>query len=220
MMETFGRFEFDPQGSGIDAAYVWESFQAPLLPLTQTDPDAFVTSLAEAVVHVGGWAAYGAAHTVMNLLDGRLDHSSYRAILEVSLQFLRDNGVPNNRLNGYEWEFWLNNQGQSEPWLPGRPTPQQGSVTDLDADEVRRIAQLNADKESNVIYVRHDNGNGYVAVIDSVRSSEDPQRVQTAWLGAETLHDLYLGVGETLQAPPYWFDEELEAYFPLGKAKI
>lgn len=220
MMETFGRFEFDPQESGIDAAYVWDSLQAPLLPLTQTDPDAFVTSLAEAVIPVGGWAAYGAARTVMNLLDGKLDHPSYHAILQASLQFLRDNGVPNNRLNGYEWQFWLDHEGRTEPWLVGRPAPEQGSVSELQPGELRRIAQVTADAESNVICVRHGDEQGYVAVIDSVRSSDDQQRVQTVWLGAGTLHDLYVRIGESLQVPPYWVDAELEPYFPLSRPEI
>ena len=93
------------------------------MPLARADPDAFVTSLAAAVLPVGGWAVYGAAHTGYNLLETGFDHPEFDRLQSASLQFLRERGVPKSRVTGDEWQFWLSHQGKTEPWLVGAQAP-------------------------------------------------------------------------------------------------
>lgn len=221
MMDEVGRFECDPQGSGIDANRVWAELQAPLLAFAQADPRRFVTELANVVVPAGGWPAYGAHRTIANLLGGDYKHQAYDAILTVALDFLRANGVPNSRLSGYEWQFWLNTRGCTEPWLRGRhaPSADKAAISPLAHDQMRRIAQLTAASDSNVIYVGHRDG-GFMAVVEARMSDEDDRRIRNDWMGAPTLHQLYQTIGEALQVPPFWADPELEPYFPLPRPTI
>jgi hypothetical protein len=55
---------------------------------------------------VGGWAVYGAARTVTELLDAHFDHPAHDALRTASLQFLRERGVPNSMLAGNELNYW------------------------------------------------------------------------------------------------------------------
>jgi hypothetical protein len=219
MMEEFGRFEFDPPGSGIDGSRVWNDLQSPLLPFAQSNPSGFVESLAKTTIPIGGWAVYGAARTVANLVDPEFESPAHDSLRNGSLQFLRDNGVPNNRLSAYEWQYWVSHRGGEEPWLVARPLPSDTTITPLDEAEVRRIVQIFPDSDSNIILVRRDHDR-YVSVIDARQSEEDPSRVQNDWLVSSSLADLYRQVAESFQIPTFWADPELEVYFPFPSPKI
>lgn len=58
-LEAFGRFEFDPEGSGVDAIG-HPNAEYPLLQIAKQDPDRFLAALASATVPIGGWTVYGA----------------------------------------------------------------------------------------------------------------------------------------------------------------
>ena len=115
MMSMVGRFEFDPEGSNVDVAEFSEIYPL-LLPLAQADSREFVATLAQATLPAGGWAVYGGARTVANLLGWEFDHSDYRAMLSAALHHVRDSGVSREKLNSYEWRFWLDNEGGAETW--------------------------------------------------------------------------------------------------------
>jgi hypothetical protein len=115
IMAAVGRFEFDPQGDDADAKVVSEIFPT-LYPIAQSNPDEFIAALAGAVVPVGGWAVYGGAKTVFNLLGRKVDHPDYRSMLSTGLHFLRDRGASKGDLDSYEWEFWVQNEGGPESW--------------------------------------------------------------------------------------------------------
>jgi hypothetical protein len=107
-METFGRMEFYWEDSSIDRSRIWDDFATVVYPMAEADPEGFISHLAEAVVPVGGWAAYGAERTLFNLSSPvNKESPAYHAILTASLNFLRENGVPNLMLSGYEWEYWI-----------------------------------------------------------------------------------------------------------------
>ncbi len=90
-----------------------------LFPLAQADPEMFLTELAQAVLPVGGWAVYGAEHVARSLLGSSIfQHSSYIALMDASLSFLRASGVPPARLNGYEWNSWVDSGGTIDTWFP------------------------------------------------------------------------------------------------------
>jgi hypothetical protein len=113
MMERFGRYEFNPQTSGVDPADMGQ-LMAELYPFASADPDGFLVSLAEAVLPVGGLVVYGASHTIWELLSSSTSaqqHPSYKAIMSASLAFLRTNGVSPMMLRGYERDYWLASGG-------------------------------------------------------------------------------------------------------------
>ncbi len=116
MMETFGRFDFDPQSSDLDSSWVWRELQQPLGPWAREDPNGFVTAMAEALVPVGGWAAYGGVHTGYNFLDSEYQYPEWDRLQEASLRFLRDRGLSTYYLTGYEMQFWTAHQGRTQPW--------------------------------------------------------------------------------------------------------
>lgn len=219
-MERFGRFEHDPVGSDIDAARVWEELQQPFLEFAQTDPVRFARALADAVLPAGGFALFGAARTVWNLVGS--DHSSpaYDTVRMAALEFFQANGVPSNRLSGDDWRFWQCNRG--EPWLVGRPrpTPQAARIPPLAPGELRRIARLGAAPDANVLYAGAAPGGGFVAVVDAPRSETDPTRCRFDWATADTLYDLYVQVGEAFQTPVHWVADELGPFIPLPAPRI
>jgi hypothetical protein len=160
MTEQFGRHEFDSMGSDLAAFSVWQNLVSPLATYAQTDTAGFVRELAEAVIPAGGWAVYGGARLVGELLDPKLPDPNYHVLMTHSLDFLRACGVPPLKVSGYEWQFWANNKGKVEPWLQARPTPpeSQASLTRLGVDEMRRLVQLEEASDSNVIYARYGRG--------------------------------------------------------------
>jgi hypothetical protein len=58
-LEAFGRFEYDPQGSDVDAIG-HPNAEYPLLQMAKQNPDEFLAALSSATIPIGGWTAYGA----------------------------------------------------------------------------------------------------------------------------------------------------------------
>lgn len=223
MMERFGRFEFDPQGSSEDEARAMGSIEPKLFPFASTDPEGFLVALAEAVLPVGGWAAYGAERIIWSLLGQSFSQRPlYKAIMSSSLEFLRTNGVPPMRLNDYEWNHWLDSGGTIDTWISRRPipSPEEAPISELQPGETRRVTQLTSEPDSSMILVRRDGEGRYCALIDNKWSDEDPHRVQRVWKSTESLYELYIQIGLAMQVPTYWYDRELEPYFPLPRPRI
>lgn len=221
-LEQFGRFSLDPMRCVVPSERIWGDIVAPLFPLSQVDPVKFVADLKDRVLNVGGWPVFGAARMVIELLGGRLADPAYHQLQSAALQFLRDRGVPNLRLAGYEWEFWRDNAGKNEPWLVGKPKPTagEGPIADLAPGELRCIARLTDDSASNLILVCSTENVGYAAVVDAPYSDDDPTRSQSVWKNAATLSDLYWEIGCAFQVPTYWYHAELEPYFPLPPPRL
>jgi hypothetical protein len=226
MMERFGRYEFNPQASAVDPADIGR-LMADLYPFASADPDGFLVALAGAVLPVGGWTAYGASRTIWELLSPLASvsirqHPSYNAIMNAALEFLRTNGVPPMMVKGYEWDYWVNNGGTSDTWIPRRPipSPDEAPISELQPGETRRVTQRTSEPDSNMILVRRDGEDRYCALIDAKWSDEDPRRVQNEWKFAESLYELYIQIGLAMQVPTYWYDRELEPYFPLQRPRI
>ena len=148
-MERFGRFEYYKTDSGEDPGAIYNDVIAPLYPLATSDPHAFLGALAQQASARGGWAAYGAGHALWELLTGDVrdqlrDDPAYRAVMDASLQFLRDNGVPPMRVTGYEWDYWVDAGGSAQTWLPPLPLPRRDTtlLTELRPGEERPVARL------------------------------------------------------------------------------
>lgn len=215
MMERFGRSELNPAAAAEPDP--WTDLQAPLLAFARADPDGFTAVLARAVLPVGGWAATGAERTVWNLLPPESRRGpAYEALLDATVEFLRQSGLPPARTISSHWEHWVSRGGTVETWLPiiEPPAREAARLTPLRPGEPRPLARLAADAEANLILVRAE-GDHYEAIIEQPRSDTDRRRVWSVLRTAESQYDLYLDIGLSLQAPQGWHDPELAPFFPL-----
>ena len=224
-MELFGRFEFDPRGTGvgqgIDPGQIG-MIEPELYPVASANPTAFTRALGDAMLPVGGWALYGAFRLIRSLLGLDYSDPAADAIRMAGLQWLRDNNVPPMRVAEVDLEFWLKHRENDEPWLPTQPGyhPEDASITDLEIGEARRIVQLTDAPDSNVLLAYRTGEREYVSVIDAPYSDEDSRRSQRIGVQAESLRDLYTQVGAGLQMLPYWCDSELAAFIPYDRPRI
>jgi hypothetical protein len=219
-MERFGRHEIDPVRSRDDGYAVFQATQEPLLNAVRDNPQEFITALADACVPVGGWAAYGADRTVVNLIDSTPGGEDWFRILDASIRFLRSNFVPPMRVPPYAWERFLDQGGTGNTWLELRTPPDRDAVrlTPLGDGEIRRVVKLGPEPDANVILVQRA-GESYVALVDARWSDEDPTRSQSEWKHAADLYDLYLDIAWSSQVWD-WADPEIEPFFPAPKALI
>ena len=58
-LEPYGRFAFDPQGSGVDPLTLMTN-EYDFLLLRRNDPDRFIAEIAAAAIPAGGWTLLGA----------------------------------------------------------------------------------------------------------------------------------------------------------------
>jgi hypothetical protein len=106
-LEQFGRFEFDPQGSGVDPIGL-PSAEYPLMQMAKQDPGGFMAALAAATVPIGGWTVYGAMRLIWNfgLAEPDVPQADSDAISMAALQFIHDSGYPRERLTPRDLAFW------------------------------------------------------------------------------------------------------------------
>jgi hypothetical protein len=226
-MIRFGRFEYYKNASGENASDIYRDIIAPMYEAASADPAVFVESLRHQTAGEGGWAAYGAAHLVWEVLSSDqlaqlTDDSSYKAIAHASLEFLRASGAPPKMLTGYEWKHWIASGGTIDTWIPPRqlPSREAATISALRDGEVRPVARVSEEPDANVILVCRNPDGKYAALIDARQSDEDPQRSQSQWKLADDLYGLYADIGASLQTPPPWHDQDLEPFFPLPAPAI
>jgi hypothetical protein len=106
-LEPFGRFEFDPQGSGVDAIGL-PSADYTLMETAKADPDGFIAALSSATLPLGGWTAYGAMKLIwhLGLTDPDVPHEDADSIRLAALQFVRGSGYGWEHLTLQERAFW------------------------------------------------------------------------------------------------------------------
>jgi hypothetical protein len=63
-------------------------------------------------------------------------------------------------------------------------------------------------------------GGTYLTIVDAPWGDENRRRVQSDHLSAASQYDLYLQLARALQMPPFWYDPELEPFFPYPKPKV
>ena len=220
LMERYGRHDIDVTRSADDAADVFAATQQPLLQLALDGPERLVSELSERCAPVGGWAAYGAERTIVNLIGVPTPSAAWLRLLDASMAFLRENDVPPMRVPPYMWSHFLHTGGSANTWIPLRPPPDRATtrVAPLLDGEERPVVKLGPEPDANVVVVVRD-GNVHRALVDSRQSDDDPTRVRTEWKEAVDLYDLYLDIAWTAQI---WHsaDAELEPFFPAPRARI
>jgi hypothetical protein len=114
-LEPFGRSEYDPQGSGVDATG-HPNAEYPLLEMAKEDPEGFLGALASEAIPVGGWTVYGAMRLAWHfgLLKADSPRDDADAIGLAALQFVRDGGCRWEQLNMDERALW--NRAAGHGW--------------------------------------------------------------------------------------------------------
>jgi hypothetical protein len=92
------------------------SFHEELESLAADDQRAWVEALSQAIVPVGGVAAYGASTLVMLSLGHPVEFDAYCRLLDMALDYLRAEGVPEVELSGNERSYWRRKH-PDEVWL-------------------------------------------------------------------------------------------------------
>jgi hypothetical protein len=119
ILEQYGRWEFDPQGSGVAAPRIGDDpLEVALYLLAQPDHDAFIRAVAAVAIPTGGWALYGGTRAVWNSVGTDVQHPDYLAMLDGSIEFIRRQGYGMMHLAGFEIERWNQTRGQVEEWRP------------------------------------------------------------------------------------------------------
>ncbi len=110
-MEMLGRFEIDPQGSGVDAGDIYSICLAPLRAYAESNPEGFMNDLRITLLPKGGRAVYGGACCIVELLGYSLQDPNYLALLDAAIDVKREMGLSSGHLKGYEWSRWLETHG-------------------------------------------------------------------------------------------------------------
>jgi hypothetical protein len=192
-------------------------FHEELESLAPDDQKAWVESLGQAIVPVGGVAAYGASTLVMLSLNHPVELDAYCRLQDAALDYLRAEGVPEVELSGYERSYWRGKH-PDEAWLqpaPSRPT--ESSLTALAVGEERKLSVADASPDSKAIYVLHPAEGKYVWALD--RPSEDGAgRIREERGQAGSLGEIYAELGENLP-PSHWLDPEFAQFlsFPYSR---
>lgn len=186
----------------------------------------FLDELTAAAERGGDWAFVGAMCVAWNFVDDEhRQDPRYLAILERALDTLRRDGVAYPAVPPFALEHWYVRHGRDgirpKGWpsaLTDVPVPGPGEepdVTDLPADEARRMVQNHAGDQSNVIYAERRDDATVVAVIDGVDVA-DGVRKRWEWPGVEAAdyRSFLRELGERLVTPPYWTHDDLAPYIP------
>jgi hypothetical protein len=114
-LEAFGRFEYDPQESGVEATG-HPNADYSLLTTAKQDPDGFIAALTRSALPVGGWTVYGAMRLAWHfgLLKPETPLADADALGLAALQFVHGIGGTWENLNIDERALW--NRASAQPW--------------------------------------------------------------------------------------------------------
>ena len=180
-----------------------------------------IAALAEVIVPVGGWSAYGATVTVTDGAGIPLEDANFCALLDASLDFQRKSGVWESQLAPYETIRWKQ-QHPGETWLEPQPPPtaEEASITPLEVGEGRPIGRITPAADSNTIYVVRRLPDEYVWFLDYADDeSSTGGRLRDQRGSFPTLYELYRDLGQNGPLPPMWIDDEFKAFlrFPYPR---
>ena len=103
-LETFGRYEFDARGSGIDGTRVWDDCVAPFTADARADPDGFLTDLRALIAHDrNGFVTFGAARLAWEIHSSEcLNLPAALPLIDAGIDFILARGLPTAHLTGFE----------------------------------------------------------------------------------------------------------------------
>lgn len=179
-------------------------FHRELESLASDDQKAWVEALSQAILPVGGVAAYGASTLVMQCLDHPVELGSYRRLLDTSLEYLRAEGVPEIELTGHERSYW-HAAHPDEAWRESvAAQPAESSLAPLAVGQERKVSVLDSSPDSKAIYVLRSAEGMYVWALD-MPSEDGSGRIREERGRASSLSEIYAELG-TNMPPSHWVD--------------
>ncbi len=185
-------------------------FHEELESLAADDQKAWVEALSQAIVPVGGVAAYGASTLVMLCLNHPTELDAYCRLLDAALDFLREKGVPEIQLTIGERSYWRGRHPDEAWQQPVTSRPAEPSLRPLEVGQERRLSVASASPDSKAIYVLHPAEGKYVWALD-MPSEDGSGRIREERGQASTLSELYAALGENLP-PSHWVDPEFAQF--------
>lgn len=191
-------------------------FHEELESLAEDDQRVWVEALSQAIIPVGGVAAYGASTLVQLCLSNPVELDAYCRLLDAALAFLRESGVPEIELTINERSYW-HRKHPDEVWLePVTARPAESSLTPLAVGQERRLCVADASSDSKAIYVLHPAEGRYVWALDM--PSEDGAGWTREERGhASSLSEIYIELGENLP-PSHWVDPEFAQFLSFPRS--
>ncbi|MDN3353858.1 hypothetical protein [Actinomadura sp. DC4] len=113
-MTLLGRFEIDPEGSGIGGMEIYDECIEPFTVFAGQNPDDFIAEIRAVALREKGIVAYGCACCVVEHLGRRNDNAAFLDILDLAIDYKRSLGLPRERFNDHELRRWAEVHG------PGR----------------------------------------------------------------------------------------------------
>jgi hypothetical protein len=113
-MERVGRHALTPGSPDYSQE---QEAQLPLFPFAQSDPEGFLTAVADTVTRRGGLAAYGAGCTAWNLLTSEArTGAAYDTIMDGAVAHARSSRVPTECMPPYMIEHFVKRGGVVAEW--------------------------------------------------------------------------------------------------------
>lgn len=108
-LSQYGRFQFDPQGSGIEPSRLGGgNFEYELYQLAQPDPAAFTSAVSDVATAAGGWALWGGAYAVWNAVGGSapIAQDDHREMVAAAVDFVLEQGYTMMHVPPFMAEAW------------------------------------------------------------------------------------------------------------------
>ena len=213
ILERYGRHRIAPHSSGEPSPLEpgWE----PIIPIefemkVRPEPQKYIEALAEVIIPIGGWAAYGAAELALDVAEHDLDNIAYRDLFVAGLHVRREAQVPWVMLNSFDHAYWAEAH-PNEEWLPERhPPPRERAVISaLEVNQERRVAEVSPGGDSKIIFITRPAPDRYAMVIE--HPQDDGTRTRGVMYEAGNLYDAYAGLGQQVIAH-FWNDPEFEPF--------
>jgi hypothetical protein len=191
--------------------------------------EQFLSELAATAEAGGDWALVGAFCVAANFVvrDAETPNARYLDLMDRALLVMRDDGVAFTVLPEFALRRWERVHGRAEygfpahwpSWREDLTLPALGdepAVTDLLEGEPRRLVQLIAASESNLVFAERRGDTGIAAVMDG--APVDGRRRRWDWfVFAETDYTAFLrelGERYVTATAVHWAHDDLKPYFP------
>jgi len=212
-----------------DPRFDWGAFLGPVhTPLMLGDRDRVIGELYDAAVNAEDReTAIVGAYRLLAEFNPELDDSRFLSLYDEALESMHAAGFSSGHLTRPEADRWIAVHGDLpssfdgiiEIEVPDRE--HSPPAKRLEAGASRMLALTEPLPQGNAFFAERSSDEAYVVYSERQQSADNPTRAryEEDQLGTfDSLEDLLRAVGEMFGTPPYWFDQDLEPYFPRRRS--
>ena len=233
LLAEFGGAELEARGRGRnveDPRFSWDTFHRHVcIPMTE-EPlrDRVIQEIyAAAQASPEPELATMGGYLVLAEFDFHMRNPRYLEMLDASLRLMRSRGFSSGHLRRYEADRWIETHGDLRTSFDGLvdvlpPEPDAAPETKtLGLGESRMLAKLGPGELDNQFHAERRNDGSYI-VYSLRRRDADAytiERYSEDQIGAfSSLPELLRALGDYLQSPTFWADDDLAPYFPTRRS--